>query len=957
MPSSKSYRSNVIRLLLVAIVALFIAINWMFASYAAVLTPTGATLSCTEGTACSGTVATFTSNDPTPQLASNYSATITWGDGTPASTGTVTSNGSGGFSVSASHTYSEEGTFQISVVIKDAVDNTQVTVNSTAGVADAPLSQFSPASPGLPTTFTGVGTGGSTTALNSFRAAIGGVNNGGNPPPQSSGRREINWDAVKLDGTDFGGDTTVISLGHTVGISTRRFQARGALFDQVYTVSGDGFASVNPNVSGLFPAFSPNNTFAPFNDNTIDMSFVLASSPTTPPVPAVVSGFGAIFVNVQLPNTSSIEYFSGPNSLGKFFVPPAGSSGQPEFLGVIFNSPVVTNVRLTLGTAQIYNFDGTTFSSSTVNNPASGANLVATDDFVYSEPLPLPQTVVNATAATSFTTVAGTFFDTDPNGNARDFTATIDWGDGHASAGTITAGASGGFNVTGTNTYANPGTYQITVVVQDFAGSSVTLHSKAVIGFANVTPAISINDVAVTDQTSGPTNAAFTVSLSAPTSSTVTVNFATADGTATSGTDYVANAGTLTFNPGETTKLITVVINPDNLPEPNKVFFVNLTGPSNATLGKAQGVGTILNDDLAGALQFSSPTYTVNEVDGSVQITVTRSGGSAGPASVDFATADGTATQRSDYTIASGTLTFAAGETSKTFTVLVNDDAFVEGNGTVNLTLSNASGATLGTPGTAILTITDNETVPPTTNPLDDAQFFVRQHYHDFLNREPDPAGLSYWTNQITSCGSDNSCLNRRRVGVSAAFFTSTEFQDTGFFPYRIFKAAFGAQPNYLRFMRDRGQIAAGPNIDASKAAFANAFITRAEFVAQYPNTLTPAQYVDLLNNNAGGVLTQAERDALVSGLTNGTETRGTVLRKVADNAVFVQRETNPAFVLMQYYGYLRRDVDPGGYNFWLNVLNATGNPNGMVCAFITSQEYQQRFGSLATHSNSECGK
>src|SRR5207302_5920819 len=111
----------------------------------------------------------------------------------------------------------------------------------------------------------------------------------------------------------------------------------------------DGFTSVNPNAAGLFPAFSPTRTFAMFNDNTIDMSFVVPSAATTTPIQGVTRGFGAIFLNVELPNTSSIEYFNGNTSLGKFFV-PVGGHGQASFLGELFNSQEVTNVTLTLGT-------------------------------------------------------------------------------------------------------------------------------------------------------------------------------------------------------------------------------------------------------------------------------------------------------------------------------------------------------------------------------------------------------------------------------------------------------------------------------------------------------------------------------------------------------------------------------------------------------------------------------
>ena len=198
--------------------------------------------------------------------------------------------------------------------------------------------------------------------MNAFEAAIGGVKNTA-AAPQTGGFRTINWDGVKLDGTDFGGgaNTTVINTNKTVGIPLNRFQGQGTFFEEVYAVSGDGFTDVNPNVTAaLFPAFSPTNTFAMFNDNTIDQSFVLPSATGTTPALAGTRGFGAIFINNQVANTSSIEYFHGDLSLGKFFVPVSGTQGEPEFLGVLFNNPIVTNVTLTLGTDTLFTFNGTT---------------------------------------------------------------------------------------------------------------------------------------------------------------------------------------------------------------------------------------------------------------------------------------------------------------------------------------------------------------------------------------------------------------------------------------------------------------------------------------------------------------------------------------------------------------------------------------------------------------------
>ena len=230
-----------------------------------------------------------------------------------------------------------------------------------------------------------------TTALDAFRAAIGGAKN--TAGPEASGRREISWDGVKLDGTDANPNTQVVDSGHTVVIPVDRFRAQGALFEDPYAVSGDGFASVNPGTAGQFPAFSPNNTFVmqdetpyQFDDRFIGQSFTIPGTATA----AGTRGFGAIFIDVEKAGSSSIEYFghdAGGHevSLGTFAV-PTGASGEPQFLGVLFDNPVVTDVNLTVGTNTLFNFDGHSFQSFGAENLAYGTDLAVTDDFVFAEP-------------------------------------------------------------------------------------------------------------------------------------------------------------------------------------------------------------------------------------------------------------------------------------------------------------------------------------------------------------------------------------------------------------------------------------------------------------------------------------------------------------------------------------------------------------------------------------------
>jgi hypothetical protein len=340
--------------------------------------------------------------------------------------------------------------------------------------------------------------------------------------------------------------------------------------------------------------------------------------------------------------------------------------------------------------------------------------------------------------------------------------------------------------------------------------------------------------------------------------------------------------------------------------------------------------------------------------------------------------------QGSRYVTSSGVLNFAAGETAKTVSVIIVDDGLVQGAQTFSIILANGFGMGVNGPGRVVVTINDNDAPPVTTNPIDDARFFVRAQYFDFLNRVPDQSGEDFWTNQITGvCApTDAMCINRRRVEVSAAFYIELEFQKTGAYVYRLYRAAFGNnQPfpnpephpdapallNYAVFTPDRARI----NADAalltqSLRDLAANFVNRPAFRTRYPATQTGEQFVDALlatMQTASGVSLVSQRAALLNEFNVGGRAR--VIYRLAedsaqnpvDNRAFINAEFNRAFVLMQYFGYLRRDPDLAGFNFWLGLLNQQpSNARGMVCAFTTSQEYQQRFSLVFTRTNQLCG-
>jgi hypothetical protein len=382
--------------------------------------------------------------------------------------------------------------------------------------------------------------------------------------------------------------------------------------------------------------------------------------------------------------------------------------------------------------------------------------------------------------------------------------------------------------------------------------------------------------------------------------------------------------------------------------------------------------------------QFSAANYTVTEDCTTVTITVNRTGDTSGAASVDYFTADVTASERRDYITALGKLHFAPAETSRSFVVLINEDSYVEGPETFTINLANPIGVNLGS---AITTVRiDDDPVEPPANLIDDPRNYVCQHYHDFLNREPDTGGWDFWSNQITSCGNDVECNEVRRINVSASFFLSIEFQQSGYLVERFYKVAYGDAPgtstfpsshqlpvpvvSYNEFLRDTRRIGQGVVVLApgweqllenNKQTYAVEFVQTTRFLQEFPNTMTPAEFVDKLNQNAGNVLSASERSTSINffsgaGTSSNPVARSQAVRQVAEDLDLYNAEFNRAFVLAQYFGYLRRNpndppessLDYTGFDFWLTKLNQfNGNYLNaeMVKAFLFSIEYRQRFG------------
>jgi hypothetical protein len=383
-------------------------------------------------------------------------------------------------------------------------------------------------------------------------------------------------------------------------------------------------------------------------------------------------------------------------------------------------------------------------------------------------------------------------------------------------------------------------------------------------------------------------------------------------------------------------------------------------------------------------ISLSQSNYNANESTGLVTITVNRAGDLSGPVSVDYATDDtgasnmcsdlngGLASARCDFGLSLGTLTFAANETQKTFVIPITEDSYAEGPETFNVSLSKLTGgAVLLSPSSATVTINNSTAAAPNAN--DDTEAFVRQQYRDFLNRDADPAGLAFWSGEINNCTPKPQCIEARRINVSAAFFLSIEFQQTGNLVRNVYVAALdrpftGNMPAFEEFEHDTqavqrgvviGRAGADQILNDNRDAFLRDFVTRAEFIDPYPTTDTPAQYVDKLYRHAGVVPTAGERSSAiaefgVAATAADSGARGRALFDVVQNVNFQERQVIPSFVQMQYFGYLRRnpndppDRDFLGFEFWVAKLNEfDGNfvDAEMVKSFLVSLEYRQRFG------------
>jgi CSLREA domain-containing protein len=606
---------------------------------------------------------------------------------------------------------------------------------------------------------------------------------------------------------------------------------------------------------------------------------------------------------------------------------------------------------------------------------------------------------LNSTANTTFRIefFSNTVCDPSGNGEGQVFlgsTSVTTNGSCTANIGFVVPNASvSGQYITATATDANNNT-------SEFSACTRGTTTNAVIQFSAPNYNVGEGDGSVT----------ITVNRSVDTSAFSSIDFATGNneyrpctpgdpqnlaGVATQNCDFIRNQGTLVFNPGDTSKTFTVLIVDDGHVEGTETFPVtlsNLVGGPPAVIPPA--TVTIADNDTS---QATSPApFRFWGVFTGAQETPPNNSNGTGIGAVLL--------NSSDLTMGQTGLQFSNLSSTETTAHIHGPGApgvaapiifpLPTTNPVVNFQINGITAQQLSDIRSGLdymnvhsQNFSNGEIRGQLLwNPTLEVGFFVRQHYLDFLQREPDPGGFSFWTGQISQCVADVQCFHDKSVSVSNAFFYELEYQQTGAYTYRLFRAAFGntqPQPNsdpsnpteankipsYDAYAALRARVVGGANLTAGQQDAANVFVNSSQFLARYPASQPLDQFVDAILNtimtDIGANLT-SQRTALIA-----LGSRAAVVYRLANddlqggngginNRAFIDAEYNRAFVVTQYFGYLRRDGDIGGLLFWKGQVDSAplrnvAKQNAMVCSFITSAEYQLRFGPKVPRTNNEC--
>jgi hypothetical protein len=246
-------------------------------------------------------------------------------------------------------------------------------------------------------------------------------------------------------------------------------------------------------------------------------------------------------------------------------------------------------------------------------------------------------------------------------------------------------------------------------------------------------------------------------------------------------------------------------------------------------------------------------------------------------------------------------------------------------------------------------------------NPVDDSRFFITQHYKDITGRKAPTELVERFVTQQLQCASRTDCLRSRRLDISTALMLEEELP-ASIFVHGLYSVALGRRPKFSEFDADRNLINSGPDTDASRHALALAFVERSEFQRKY-SELTAEQFVDTLISTAketAGVNLDSERKTLLALHDGSNVGRAKILSRLITQPSFTDAQYNQTFVLMQFFAFLRRDPDKDAYDHWVNVLKHKplrdrAAARSVVCAFLSSAEYQSRFAMVDAHNPAVC--
>jgi len=465
-------------------------------------------------------------------------------------------------------------------------------------------------------------------------------------------------------------------------------------------------------------------------------------------------------------------------------------------------------------------------------------------------------------------------------------------------------------------------------------------------------------------------------------------------GQATQNCDFIRNQGTLTFNPGDTSKTFIVLINEDSYFEGAETFPMTLSNPDGGMVGAIGAATVTIADNDTALATVPAPFRFAAALNGAQETPANNSNG--------FGT--GLVLLSQDQLSEKAGLQWFSLSSSQTVQHIHGAAApgvaapilFTLPNGTpvTNFQINGVTAQQVSDLKAGLHYMNTHSNNFPNGeirgqllwNPTLEENHFVTQHYFDFLQRGPDPGGFNFWTGLIIPCAADVQCFHNQTIAVSNAFFYELEYQQTGAYAYRLFRAAFGnlqPQPNpdgsnpaeankipsYDAYAALRARVVGGANLTAGQQDAAKVFVNSPQFLAKYPANQTLDQFVDAVLGtilNDLGVDLTSKRQSLIN-----VGSRAAVMYRLAnddaqtgnggvDNRLLIDAEYNRAFVVTQYFGYLRRDGDIGGILFWLGQVNSaplrdTSKQNAMVCSFITSGEYQLRFGPSIPRTNKEC--